>query len=90
MTDRKGFWIGTILVIAAVYAFALVLALQGRLPAWGVRFAIVLFAAHALEIPVAFRKLRGKDPQPLRVVLATLLFGLAWWMPAQRGLFAVR
>lgn len=90
MLGKKAFWIGMILVICGLYAAVLVLVLQGELPERLARLVAVVLAVHVIEIPLAFRRLRGRQAQPLRVAFATLLFGAAWWLPAQRGLFAVR
>ena len=75
--DKKGFWIVQMIVLLAVYAAAAWVAMDGD-------------TAHVLEIPLAFVRLKGLNAQPLRVIVLTFLFGLLWWMPARRGVFAVR
>ena len=78
-------------VLLALYCAAAVLALQGHgIEHVVVRIAVIVLAAHVLEVPLAFYRLKALNPQPLRVVVATLLFGLVWWFPAKRGLMAVR
>lgn len=43
--------------------------------------------AHAMEIPLAFVFLADSKPEPLRLVLGTLLFGFTWWLPAKWGVY---
>lgn len=89
MLNTRGFWLSQMLVLIVFYAAAIVLSLNGLATHVVVKVAIVLLAAHLLEIPVAFYVLKGRNPQALRVMMATLLFGLVWWIPAKRGLLAV-
>ena len=89
MLDKKGFWIACCAVIALTYAAAIVLAAQYGFAHRAVRLALIMLAVHLLEIPLAFKRLAGKNAQPLRVAALTFLFGAAWWVPARRGLFAV-
>jgi hypothetical protein len=89
MFNTRGFWLSQMLVLIVLYAAAIVLSLNGLTSHVVVKVAIVVLAAHVLEIPLAFYVLRGRDPQALRVIGGTLLFGLIWWIPARRGLLAV-
>ena len=89
MANNRNFWLAIMGAIVALYLAALVLAAQGALSHFVVRLAVIFIAAHLLEIPIAFRQLRGRNAAPARVILATLLFGAAWWVPARRGVFAV-
>ena len=68
------------------------LALQGESGHRLVRFATVMLITHTLELPLVFRQLksRGAATAPVRVVVMTILFGLTWWVPARRGVFALR
>jgi len=90
MFDKKSFWLAQNLAIAVFWLAALVLALSGPPMHRLVLVALVIFAAHVLELPLAFRMLRGRDASALRVCLMTLLFGFTWWVPARRGVYAVR
>ena len=89
MTGNRTFWIAIMAAILGLYLAALLLALQGNLANPAVRLSLIFLAAHVLELPLAFRALRGRNAQAGRVVAATLVFGAAWWLPARRGLFAV-
>ncbi|MFA5939953.1 MAG: hypothetical protein WC809_11415 [Sinimarinibacterium sp.] len=90
MFKTRGFWLSQMLVLIVFYAAAIVLSLNGLTSHVVVKVAMVLLAAHILEIPLAFYALRGRNPQALRVMIATSLFGLIWWIPAKRGLLAVK
>lgn len=90
MINSKGFWLAQMVGLLALYGTALILALQGHTDSRVVALAAIILAVHVLEIPVAFIALKGRNAQPLRVIVATQLFGLLWWLPAKRGLFAVR
>ena len=90
MAQDKRFWLAAMGGLLAFYAFAALQLAQHGLMQRPVLVALGLVAAHVLELPVAFRRLRERNPEPGRVVAATLVFGLLWWIPASRGLFAVR
>lgn len=90
MTSSKTFWIANIAGLAAFYAYATMHLLQGDSGHRSVLVAAIILGLHVLEVPLAIFMLKGRNAQPLRVIVATLLFGLLWWVPARRGLFAVR
>lgn len=90
MTNTKGFWIVQMLALLAFYGYAAFQLSQGHGDSRQVLVAGLILGAHTLEIPLAFAMLKGKNAQPLRVIIATQLFGLLWWVPARRGLFALR
>lgn len=90
MLDNRNFWIAQMLGLGLLYVAGLVLALQGQTGHILVKLDLVILFFHLLEIPWAFKVLKAKNPQPLRVVVMTLVFGLLWWVPTRRGLFSVR
>ncbi len=90
MRDTKGFWVIQMVALLAFYAYAAFQLSQGHTDSRQVLVAALILGAHTLEIPLAFFMLKGRNAQPLRVILATQLFGLIWWVPAKRGIFAVR
>jgi cytochrome c biogenesis protein CcdA len=90
MTNNRNFWYALMGGAVLFYIAAAVLALRGQPYPRTVYVALILLGLHVLEIPLAFNKLKGMNPQPLRLLLMTVLFGLLWWVPARRGLLAVR
>lgn len=72
------------------YAYAASHLVQGDSSHRSIIVAAIILGLHLLEIPIAFHMLKGHNAQPLRVIVATLLFGLVWWVPAKRGILAVR
>ncbi|MDB5977652.1 MAG: hypothetical protein JWR07_4412 [Nevskia sp.] len=90
MLDNKALWLAQNLALAAFWLAALVLLVLGQSGHWLVLVAAVILAAHVLEVPLAFMVLRGRGAAPLRVTLMTLVFGYTWWLPARRGIYAVR
>jgi hypothetical protein len=66
----NGFWIvvPAYLLISLVMPFLLAL-------------AALLLALHALEIPLAFLRLKGKNIPAPEVISKTLLYGFTWWLP---------
>jgi hypothetical protein len=90
MTNSKAFWIANMVGLTAFYAWAGLHLAQGDSGHRSVLVAAIILGLHVLEIPLAFYMLRGRQAQPLRVLLGTQLFGLIWWVPASRGIFAVR
>jgi len=87
MLDKKFFWVVQNLVLVAFWLAAIGSAILGNTRHWLVLVAAMVFVAHLLEVPLAFRLLRGRDASPLRVSLMTLLFGFTWWVPARRGIY---
>lgn len=90
MLNNKNFWIAQMVGLGLLYALGIFLWAQGQATHPLALLCVVIVALHVLEIPWAFKVLKARNPQPLRVLLMTLVFGLLWWVPAQRGLFAVR
>lgn len=90
MSNTKGFWLVQMFGLLAFYAFAGWHVAQGQMEHRSVWVAAVILGLHLLEIPLAFFMLKGRNAQALRVIILTQLFGLLWWVPAKRGVFAVR
>jgi hypothetical protein len=90
MLDNKALWLAQNLALIVFWLAALGLLAVGQSRHWLVLAAAVIFAAHVLELPLAFAVLRGRGAAPGRVALMTLLFGYTWWLPARRGVYAVR
>lgn len=89
MTQTKGFWMVQMAALLVLYTVAAVQFSQGHTDSRQILVTALILGAHVLELPLAFIMLKGKNAQPLRVIAATLLFGLLWWVPAKRGIFAV-
>lgn len=89
LLSRKEFWIGACALIVFIYVVALVLLALVGMHSGLVRLAMLMLVVHAIELPIAFKRLADRKPDPARVVPLTLLFGAAWWVPAQRGIFPV-
>ena len=88
--NSKPFWIAQNLALLVLYGVASALCGSGQSDHIVVLIAAVVLVAHVLEIPVAFKILKDRNPAPLRVVLGTFLFGFTWWLPAKRGIYPVR
>ena len=88
--NSKPFWLLQNLVLLGLYAAAAVLLGLGQSGHFVVLLAGVILVAHVLELPLAFRVLKHRNPAPLRVLLGTFLFGFTWWLPAKRGIYPVR
>ncbi|HUR40641.1 MAG TPA: hypothetical protein VM240_05680 [Verrucomicrobiae bacterium] len=87
MLDNRNFWLANMAVLLVIYAIGLALALEGQFGHVMVRLSAIILAAHLLEIPLAFRQLKDRKPNPLKAALLTFVFGLVWWVPARRGIF---
>lgn len=50
--------------------------------------ALVIFAAHVLEVPLAINLIRkaGLEVPSSKIVLNTLVFGFTWWLPVSKQL----
>lgn len=90
MLNQKPFWLVQMLGLSALYLAALWLAINGQPMHLAVKISVLLLAAHVLEIPLALSKLKSKQPSLARLIPLTILFGLIWWIPARRGVFAVK
>jgi len=86
MMDHPRFWYGLQAFLLLLYISALILVLQGS----GLHFLVVLAGlllfVHLCELPYAIRLLKQRDASLPLIVLATLLFGWAWWHPVNRGI----
>lgn len=89
MTQTKGFWMVQMAALLVLYTVAGLQFSQGHTDTRQILVTALILGAHVLELPLAFYMLKGRNAQPLRVIVATLLFGLLWWVPAKRGIFAV-
>ncbi|MEI8255562.1 MAG: hypothetical protein WCJ30_07810 [Deltaproteobacteria bacterium] len=90
MRDDPRFWRFHQFSLLLLYAAGAALFVTGHVGTPLVRLAGLIPLIHVAEIPMAFWALRGKNASPAHVVLGTLLFGFLWWIPARRGLVAVR
>ena len=88
MLDNKNFWLALGVGLLAIYGAGLLFLIQGQPGHVLVRLSAIILVAHVLEIPLAFARLREKKPSALRLVALTFVFGLVWWVPARRGVFA--
>lgn len=89
MTELKQFWQVNNAVLVALYMIAAVLVIDGRTDHWGVILVAVILVAHVLEIPLAMKMLKEKNPSIGRLVVGTVLFGFTWWVPAKKGIYKV-
>ncbi|MDX1668292.1 MAG: hypothetical protein R3194_02640 [Limnobacter sp.] len=48
--------------------------------------ALLILAAHVLEIPLAINMLKDQDIPKGKIILNTLVFGFTWWLPVSKGL----
>lgn len=85
--NGKGIWIASNLACLGIYAAASYLCLTGASSHIVVWAAALILIAHVLEVPLAFHQLKDRTKNPLKVVVATILFGLTWWIPAKRGIY---
>ncbi len=90
MRNTKSFWTVQMIALLAFYGYAGWHLAQGQTDHRSVWVAAIIMGLHLLEIPLAFVMLRGRNAQALRVIVLTQLFGLLWWVPAKRGILAVR
>lgn len=88
--NSKAFWIANNLALLGLYAAAATLYLNGRPSEPLVWLVAIILGTHVLEIPYAFKLLGKLNPAPARVIVGTLLFGFTWWLPAKRGIYALR
>ncbi len=89
MTNKRNFWLALMAATLLFWLAALTVFLTEQTLQRIVIVALIVLGLHLLEIPIAFRVLRARRPQPLRLIVATLLFGVLWLAPARRGLVAV-
>ena len=90
MTELKQFWQVQNAFLVAWYMIAAALVSEGRIDHWAVIIAALILLAHVLEIPLAMKVLKEKNPALGRLVIGTTLFGFTWWLPAKKGIYAVR
>ncbi len=87
--QNKALWKAMNLSLLLLYAVAAYLVSGGmELHHPFILFTAFILGAHVLEIPVAFTVLAEHKPNPLKVIIGTILFGFTWWLPVKRGLYA--
>ena len=87
MLERKEFWLGACALIGFVYIIGAALVLTVGSHNVFTRLALVMLVVHVLELPLAFKRLAPLKIPRERLVPLTLLFGAAWWLPTQKGIF---
>ena len=87
MMDSKAFWLVNNAALLAIYGVAATLFSQGQDSHWLVILAAVILVAHVLEIPLAMKVLKDKNPSMGRLIAGTVLFGFTWWLPAKKGVY---
>ena len=90
MLDNKNLWVVMGASLFVIYGAGLYFLLTGQPGHLLVKLSAIILVAHALEIPLALRKVKDRQPNVPRVALLTLVFGLVFWIPASRGVFPVR
>ena len=90
MLDNKNLWYLMGASLFVIYGAGLYFLLAGQPGHLFVRLSAIILVAHALEIPLALKKVRERQPSVPRVAALTLVFGLVYWVPASRGVFPVR
>ena len=92
MLNNKGFWIFNNVALCVFYIAALyfVFIAGAGISHPLVLVAALIVAAHVLEIPLALKILAPQKPSVARAILGTTLFGFTWWLPAKRGIYAVK
>ncbi len=88
--NNKTSWLIPKIVLLGLYAAGIYLWVTGNTHHLAVWIAGLTVIAHMLEIPVAFKVLKPLNPDPLRTVIGTVLFGFTYWLPAKRGIYTVR
>jgi hypothetical protein len=88
MLRNPRFWILQNLLTVAFWLTALGFIATGQTQRRLPLIAAIVLAAHVLELPLAFRLLRGRGLPPLKIVGMTLVFGYTWWMPVHRRVYA--
>jgi len=86
--DKPWFWYPAHCVQIAFWLTALWLLCSGHSGHWVVSLATTMLISHIVELPLVFRMLRERKPAAARVIPLTILFGLTWFVPARRGVFA--
>lgn len=78
-------WYGLQATVVAFWLLVAVVGLMGFHVPGLVAVAVIIFAAHVIEIPLAINKLRNKGVPTPKVIYKTLVFGFTWWMPLSKG-----
>lgn len=87
LADNRAFWRLCQAILIVVHAAGLYAWLRYATDAPATVLWLIILAIHVLELPMAFIALRGRSAQALTVIVATLIFGFTWWVPARRGLY---
>ena len=88
MFKNKTFWLLHNVVAIVFWLTALAFIASGQTERRLVLVAAIIFGLHVLELPVAFRVLRGRNLSSLKIFTMTMLFGYTWWVPVRVGAYS--
>ena len=87
LADSRPFWLACNLVTLVLHGFGLYYYVtQGFAHPVAEIWAVVVML-HMLEFPLAFIAVRDRRIGWGVTIIATLIFGFTWWVPARRGVF---
>ena len=84
MLRGTAFWRLNQAGLVCLYVVAVGLYASGQTGHSVVLLCLAILGLHVLELPLAFRAVRGRAPITPALIVGTLLFGLFWWIPAAR------
>lgn len=87
MLDSKPFWQSVNLGAVVFWVAVAALLYTGHREHPVVLVGAIFVIAHVLELPLAYRLLRGRGFPAAKVFVMTMIFGFTWWLPAQRGVY---
>lgn len=87
MLDSKPFWRVVDLAVLVFWLAVAALLYTGQREHPLVLIGAIFIVAHVLELPLAYRLLRGRGFPAAKVFVMTMVFGFTWWLPAQRGVY---
>lgn len=87
IADNRRFWLGLNALLLVLHGFGLYFYVTAGFAAPAAQLWAVVLMLHILEFPLAFIAVRERAVGWGTTVIATLIFGFAWWVPTRRGLF---
>lgn len=87
IADNRRFWLALNALLLVLHGFGLYFYVAAGFGHPVSQLWAIVIMIHILEFPLAFIAVQGRRVGWGTTIIATLIFGFTWWVPARRGVF---
>lgn len=87
LADNRRFWLACNALLIVLHVAGVGFYVSHGFDSGVARLWAILVMIHMLEFPLAFIAVRDRRIGWGVTIIATLIFGFTWWVPARRGVF---